>query len=857
MELPITHRKGRDDMKKSLMILGNILIILAILAFVTLYIGSERQRLISSKTEAFENMTVAMESVTTNYLVGEQLVCNSWANYINASRMTAQEAISFVRESISAPNVSAHILFIEGRGLSGLSTAPKAGGQEDYSVSYENISIFDNGFGEFLKGNNTVNVTRAYTNPVNAIQSIAFCCPITLLDEQAGGSLPAVLLRIIPVSSFEQKWAFPTEEYRKAETSLIDVAGNYIIKGHSFKNSNFYDFYQSYNSPSAAQLESLKSSAAGAPGSMEINNSVGQRCLMAHTRVNSTDDWIIVTMIPMEELSQTVMNWTLVGIASAGLLLLLIFNLANMVNLNRQLKAAAAAADRANQAKTDFLSTMSHDIRTPMNAIIGLTAIAGKNVEDTVTVRESLHKINLASSHLLTLINDILDISKVESGKLNLSPVTFSIVECAENLVNISQPMVKEKNIDFNFRINQFQHEYLYADQLRINQIYINLLSNAIKYTEPGGQVCVDMRQEKGETDKTVRLIYVVADTGMGMTPEFMAKMYQPFSRQTDSRVNTIQGTGLGLAITKQMIDLMHGSIECQSEVGKGTTFTVTLEIPLADKLVDEMMLSPIRVLLADDDPVLVETAKDTLRSIGAEADTAQNGAEAVRMVSEQTDYQVVILDWKMPDMDGIEAARQIRAKVGEGVPILLISAYDWSDLEEAAREAGVNGFISKPLFRSTLYNKLNEMLGNESKLADQENEDADLAGMRILVAEDNDINWEIISMLLKMQGIETERAANGQLAVDRMARAKQGEFNLIFMDIQMPVMNGIEAAKAIRKLSDSWASRIPIIAMTADAFSENVSECLAAGMNGHIAKPIDMKLVLKEIRRIKEEQKA
>ncbi len=441
----------------------------------------------------------------------------------------------------------------------------------------------------------------------------------------------------------------------------------------------------------------------------------------------------------------------------------------------------------------------------------------------------------------------------MESGKLTLSPVTFSIVECAENLVNISQPMVKEKNIDFNFRVSRFQQEYLYADQLRINQIYINLLSNAIKYTQPGGRVCVELREAPGQTDKTVRITYVVADTGMGMTPEFMERMYQPFSRQTDSRVNMIQGTGLGLAITKQMIDLMHGTIECESQVGKGTTFTVTLEIPLADKLMDEFMLPPIRVLLADDDEVLLETARDTLRSIGVEADTAQSGAEAVRMVSGRGAYRVVILDWKMPDMDGIEAARRIRAQVGDEVPILLISAYSWSDIEDVARDAGVDGFISKPLFRTTLYDKLSELLGNENTRADQEDDGADLADMRILVAEDNDTNWEIISMLLDMYGIQTERAENGQLAVERMAKAEQGAFHLIFMDIQMPVMNGIEATKAIRALSDPWASQIPIIAMTADAFSENVAECLAAGMNGHIAKPIDMKLVLKEIKRIKE----
>ncbi len=839
-------------MKKNWMLIGNIVIVLTILALIVCYVGNEQERMLASKMEAFGNMTEAMEHVTTNYLVGEQQVCNSWANYINANDLSAQQAIAFVRDAITSPEIMAHILFPDGDALTGLSTATR-GPVGDDTVSYRNIASFTAELEEHLRQNGAVSVTRAYTNPVNAIQSIAFCSTVTVRRDAAGQPEQAVLLRIIPVSTFEKKWSFPTDDYKNAEISLIDTAGNYILRGHSFKNSNFYEFYQSYNSPGPAELERVKEALAGKPGVMTILNSTGSESLIAHTRVNSTDDWIIVTMISMEELGHTAINWTLGGIITAGLLLLLAFNLAIMMSFNRQLRAAAEAADRANQAKTDFLSTMSHDIRTPMNAIIGLTTIAGKNVEDAAAVRENLRKINLASNHLLTLINDILDISKVESGKLTLSPVTFSIVECAENLVNISQPMVKEKNIDFNFRVNRFQQEYLYADQLRINQIYINLLSNAIKYTQPGGRVCVELREAPGQTDKTVRITYVVADTGMGMTPEFMERMYQPFSRQTDSRVNMIQGTGLGLAITKQMIDLMHGTIECESQVGKGTTFTVTLEIPLADKLMDEFMLPPIRVLLADDDEVLLETARDTLRSIGVEADTAQSGAEAVRMVSGRGAYRVVILDWKMPDMDGIEAARRIRAQVGDEVPILLISAYSWSDIEDVARDAGVDGFISKPLFRTTLYDKLSELLGNENTRADQEDDGADLADMRILVAEDNDTNWEIISMLLDMYGIQTERAENGQLAVERMAKAEQGAFHLIFMDIQMPVMNGIEATKAIRALSDPWASQIPIIAMTADAFSENVAECLAAGMNGHIAKPIDMKLVLKEIKRIKE----
>ena len=844
-------------MKKSLIILGNILIILAVLAAVFLDVRSEQQWRMETKREDFENMTAAMESVTANYLLGEQQVCNAWARYINASDLTAEEAIAFLGKSVNRPQVMAHILYEENGELVGLSTEAHKKDPGDYTVSYKNIDILEDENGMLMSEDSVVKVTRAYTNPVNAIQSIAFCCNVKIRDEETGENKDAVILRIIPISAFEQRWAFPTEDYQDAVISLIDADGDYIIRGKSFKNSNFYEFYQSYNTFTAASVNELRAVVGGDPGSVEMINSQDQECLIGHTRVNYTDNWIIVTMIPMRELKEHESNWTLIGIIVAGLLLLLIFNLHSVMNLNRQLKAAAVAADQANRAKTDFLSTMSHDIRTPMNAIIGLTTIAGKNTEDQVTVKESLRKINLASNHLLTLINDILDISKVESGKLNLSPVTFSIVECAENLVNISQPMVKEKNIDFNFRVSHFEHEYLYADQLRINQIFINILSNAVKYTEPGGTVDVDIREEKGETDKTVKITYVVADTGIGMTPEYMQHMYDPFTRQTDSRVNTIQGTGLGLSITKKMIDLMNGTIDCESEVGKGTTFTVKLEIAVADKTEEEMKLPPVNVLIADDDDVLRQTAADTLRSIGVEADTAAGGMEAVQKVQDGAQYQVVLLDLKMPDMDGIETARKIREKMGDKVPIVLISAYDWSDMEEAAKEAGVNGFISKPLFRSTLYNKLSEVLGNERENNGTEDDNADIAGMHILVTEDNDINWEIISMLLQMQGVETERAVNGLEAVERMKNARKGEFDLIFMDIQMPVMNGIEATKQIRALEDPWARQIPIIAMTADAFSENVAECFEAGMNGHIAKPIDMKIVLKEIRRIKEENRA
>ena len=843
-------------MRRLWIILANGLMIGAILVFVSIYVGAESRNMEKTQIEAFQSMTVAMEHVTTNYLEGEQNICDTWANHITNSGLTMTEALDFIRSAKLYPNRMAHIIYDDGS-FQGYSTTAKANKEGEYRVSYAGLSLPWDDDPEGDDSETELNITRAYTNPINGTQSIAFYRPVTLKDEATGEPKDALLLYIVPVSSFSQKWVFPTEAYQKAEISLIDTAGNYIIKGRSFKNSSFFEFYKSYNDPNSAALTDLEHEVIYETGTLIMKNSKDELCLIAHTPVISTKDWAIVTYITLENLHQRTQDWLLIGVVTAGLLLLFLMDLVIMLVYNKKLQAMAAQADSASRAKTDFLSSMSHDIRTPMNAIIGLTAITAKNVDDPENVKENLRKINMASSHLLTLINDILDISKVESGRLTLTPVTFSIVESAENLVNISQPMVKEKHIDFNFRINGMEHEYLYADRLRLNQIFINLLSNAIKYTLPGGRVNVDMKEEPGRTDKTILLTYTVADTGMGMSAEYMRKMYEPFSRQTDSRINSVRGTGLGLAITKQMVDLMGGEIECKSKVNAGTTFTVKLEIPIADKLAEDMMLPPIPVLIADDDKVLLETARDTLNSIGAKVDIAANGTEAVEKALQKhetgEDYRVVILDWKMPDLDGIEAARRIREKVGPDVTILLISAYDWSDMETAAREAGVSGFISKPLFKSTLYGKINEMLGIGGEILPSEDDNSDLAGVSVLVAEDNDVNWEIISLLLTMQGMRVERAVNGQLTVDRMRNARKGEFDLIFMDIQMPVMNGLEATKAIRALKDPYAANIPIIAMTADAFSENVAECLAAGMNGHIAKPVDMKLVLKEIRKIKE----
>ncbi len=842
-------------MKRVWVIVVNIVIMLAMLVFVVIYADYENKETIKRQTEHFENATITMEHVTENYVEGEQRICDVWARYINSEDMTIEDAISFIRISHVLPNASAHIVYLDT--LTGLSTRSRKDAIDDYTVSYERMNLL-NDLSWIDDIGESINISRAYTNPVNGENSIAFCNYITLHEPDTGNYRKAILLRVLPISELEQKWVFPQEEFESTELSLIDLDGDYIIKGHSFKNSNLIEFYKSYNDPSNAYnfFETITSGN----GSLTIKNSKGEDCILAFTPFGSSAEWTLVSFMPIKDLNINTENWLLIGFVSIGLLLLFVFDMLFMSYFNKKLKAAAKEAASASKAKTDFLSTMSHDIRTPMNAIIGFTTIAEKNIEDKQLVGENLRKITLASNHLLTLINDILDISKVESKKLTLNPLNFSIVETVENLVNLSQPMIKEKKIDFDFRISKMEVEYIYADQLRINQVYINILSNAIKYTEPGGKISVDMIEEESQKAGCVRLIYRVADTGIGMSPEYMANMYQPFTRQTDSRVNSIQGTGLGLAITKQMVDLMGGTIDCQSEQGKGTTFTITLDIPIADMQLEEMKLDPMDILIADDDEILLETAVDTLKSLGLNVDIARSGQQAISMITQRhetgNDYSIVILDWKMPDMDGIETISQIRTGVDSNIPILLISAYEWSDIEEKAKNAGANGFLSKPLFRSTLYNKINEIMGTEVKVVEPENDTSDLVGMNILVAEDNEINWEIISTILDMYGITTERAENGRICVEKMEQASEGYYDLVFMDVQMPEMNGLDATKAIRALDNKWASSIPIIAMTADAFSENITECLNAGMNGHIAKPIDIKLVIKEIRRIKEEKK-
>lgn len=525
------------------------------------------------------------------------------------------------------------------------------------------------------------------------------------------------------------------------------------------------------------------------------------------------------------------------------------------------LEEALKASNVASEAKTNFLSSMSHDIRTPMNAIIGMTSIATHYLDDKVRLADCLEKISVSSQHLLTLINNVLDISKIESGKLVLNPVNFSLKDTVTAIVDIIRPQLQSKELEFDIHVSGVEHEIIYADEVRINQIFINILSNAVKYTPEGGTVTVNLTQETLPDDNHVKLVYSVKDTGIGMSKEYMKDMYENFSRAKDSRTDKIQGTGLGLSIVKQIVDIMGGTIDCQSEENKGTQFEITLTVPIGEDFEKELSLPPVRVLLADDDDLFLESTGESLRELGLIVDTVHDGESALDMASmvHDTDdaYKIYIVDIKMPEMNGVQTIRAIRDIVGPEPLFFLTSAYEWDEIEENAKECGITGFINKPVFRSGIYEKLRNALGIEHKSEDEKAVENDiLEGINILIAEDNDLNWEIIEELLNMYGITSERAENGQICVDKLAEATPQTYDMILMDIQMPVMNGREAARAIRAHAEGYVNSIPIIAMTADAFAEDIAASFEAGMDGHVSKPVDMNDLFQEMRRVLEKRK-
>ena len=519
------------------------------------------------------------------------------------------------------------------------------------------------------------------------------------------------------------------------------------------------------------------------------------------------------------------------------------------IESHKALKEAYQTAENASRAKTDFLSNMSHDIRTPMNAIIGLTAIAGANIENQDKVIECLGKITKSSRHLLGLINEVLDMARIESGKMSLAEEDFNLSELVDNLVTLTKPGIDEHRHNFEVHIEHIEHEAVCGDSLRIQQVFVNLMSNAVKYTPDEGNITFSIKEKPNGFSELGCYEFSIEDNGIGMTPEYQKIMFEPFSRADDHRTTKVQGTGLGMAIARNIINLMNGNITVDSTLNKGTKITVTIYLKLQESRKEqEKELINLPVLVVDDDKTCCESTVATLKDIGIEGEWVLTGKEAVERCYARhemnSDYFAVILDWKMPEMDGIETARKIRERVGKEVTIIILTSFEFSDIEEDARAAGVDAFIAKPLFRSRLTAALRQFTSEkkEKNARDylEEFAKADYTGKRILIVEDNELNREIAAEILGMTGAEIDVAENGKIAVEKVINAPENEYDLAFMDIQMPIMNGYEATAAIRSLPGA-RGKVPIIAMTANAFAEDVQLAKNTGMNEHIAKPLDM----------------
>ena len=569
------------------------------------------------------------------------------------------------------------------------------------------------------------------------------------------------------------------------------------------------------------------------------------------------NQWSVAVSVPEDEVYATLhavraLYFIITGIETVILVCYLIWTVRNTtVTLEKAvLQERLVKAENAERAKTMFLSNMSHDIRTPMNAIIGYTTLATTNIDNKERVQDYLSKILSSSNHLLSLINDVLDMSRIESGRVFLEESECSLPDILRDLRNILQSQMKSKQLDFFMDTIDVVDENIWCDKLHLNQVLINLLSNAIKFTPAGGAVSLTIKQKPAASEGYASYEIRVRDTGIGMSKEFAERVFEPFERERNSTVSGIQGTGLGMAIAKNIIDMMGGTISVQSEQGKGTEYTIDLQFRLqSDSAHVEVIkdFEGFHALVVDDDFAVCDSVSKMLVQLGLRADWTMSGKEAVlhakHAVELGDEFKAYIIDWMMPDISGVEVVRRIRSEVGDNVPIIILTAYDVTDIEEEAKQAGVSAFCSKPIFLSTLRDTLLTLIGQAQESEETLIPDTadDLKGKRILLVEDNELNSEIAQEILGSSGFLVEAANDGSVALDMVKASADGYYDIILMDVQMPIMNGYDATRAIRKLENPAHSSIPIVAMTANAFNEDKMNALESGMNDHVAKPLDM----------------
>lgn len=715
--------------QKVVLLACNIILLIFVITFSGMYAGYIRREQEKAKVADFINTVESMKQVSQNYLDSERGYVKNWSSYISENNMDMEEALDFIR--LINTNKKRYVHIVDMDTFDAYSAYYPAGKEQiDTYHKYktqkiESEKLFADTMQAIFDGTNEeFNVLGKYQLSESLSTAVAVGTRVTLRTET--GHKDYLLLRIIPTEILKKSWVFPME-YSSAEVGIITRDGDYVMQSSSMKSISFPEYIRGYNfQDDYNAAEKLKQQFQNTTdGVLRYKNFRNQDCLWYYSSFGADSTLDILGMVNMDELKVSTKVWYIVVMICITFIALAALDGVYLLKINKKLRVAVKAAQQASKAKTEFLSAMSHDMRTPLNAILGMMTIARKNADNSQYVAECIDKAMRSGKQLLTLINDVLDISKIESGKVTLNPEEVCINDVIQDIMEMLEPHVQQKSIKIQTDFENISQKYVYADRMRLSQIYVNLLSNAVKYTDKGGSISVKLSEETEALDKGyVKLIFSVSDTGIGMTEEFQKNMYNSFTREINTQVNEIQGTGLGLAIVKQMVDLMGGSIECNSARNEGTTFTVSIDL---------------------------------------------------RVVNQQ-------------------------------------------------KTAALN-----------------------------KDEDISIDGMHVLVVEDNDLNWEIIEVLLKEYKVTCDRAENGKRALEILCQSAPDTYAGIFMDVQMPVMNGLEATRCIRKLNDERISHIPIVAMTADAFAEDVQACMECGMNGHMAKPVDTEKLASYLRKIKQ----
>lgn len=721
--------KEKERKKKTLLLVGNVFLILIMIAAAWIYSGYISKSQSEIKKTDFIRTIESMKSVSKNYLNGEKGYVDDWAAYISGHDMKLEDALEFLRSVNTDKNRYIHIVDMDS--YEAYSSYYPAGEEKiDTYMSFKDDET-EKGipFGKIMKSmfsgtSNQFEILGKYRLQETQSMAVAVGTRVTLQTAD-GDSRDYLLIRAIPIEALKKSWVFPTE-YSSAEIGIITSNGDYVIQSASMRSENFieyirgYNFQDDYNEGDQLRKKLQKDGS----GILEYRNFKGEDCIWYYSPFGENSALDILGVINKDELKSSVDSWYIVFMICGTLIVLMAIDGAYLLSLNHSLREAARLSAQASRAKTQFLSAMSHDIRTPLNAVLGMMMIAKNNPEDPEHVLKCMDKGLQSGQHLLTLINDVLDISRIESGNITLNPETVCLPEIMEELIEMQEHNLSEKQISLQSEFAELSRKYVYADKMRLNQIYVNLLTNAVKYTETGGKIFLRLYEEKiPDNTECIRVIFFIKDNGIGMTEEFQQNMYRNFSREINSQVNNIQGTGLGLSIVKQMVDVMGGTIICESTPGKGTAFKVSIDLPVIER-------------------------SEEASAVTEEAHNIQN--------------------------------------------------------------------------------------------------------LHILVAEDNELNWEIFYELVSDRGVTCDRAENGRECVEMLKKASPGTYSAILMDVNMPVMNGYEATREIRSLErDEW-NRIPIIAMTADAFAEDIQACKDSGMNGHIAKPIDTKVLFSYLEKIK-----